>query len=84
LTYDNNFDDPQEVLTRHTKTKRRTHVAMMMIDDDLELALGEMDAAEAARQVMSRIGANVSNVLYCTVLYCTIQCSTTPSTHARK
>jgi hypothetical protein len=58
LTYDNNFNDPEEALTRHTKTKRRTHVAM----DDLEL--GDLDPAEAARHVMDRIGANVRFLRY--------------------
>lgn len=57
MTYDNSPRDLSEVATRHVKTKRRTRVP---IDD---LKLDEMDAAEAAQQVMARIGIKTQSRL---------------------
>ena len=55
LTYDNDLvNDPNEVTTRHTRTKRKTRVAS--IDD---LSLGDMEAEQAAQQVLEHIGVNV-------------------------
>ena len=53
-TYDNNPRDlNEEAATRHVKTKRKNRVSM----DDLKL--GEMEAKEAAQQVMDRITMKV-------------------------
>ena len=67
LTYDNDPRDLSEPATHHVKTKRRTRVSM----DDLNL--GEMEAAEAAQQVMGRIGVKVRrDSFWCSLLSCDV------------
>ena len=53
-TYDNNPRDLSEPATHHVKTKQKTRVSM----DDLKL--GDLEAKEAAQQVMNRITMKVS------------------------
>lgn len=52
-TYNNDPRDLSEPATRHVKTQRKNRVSM----DDLKL--GEMEAKEAAQQVMNRITLKV-------------------------